>query len=172
MPLIDAYIKCDTIEGSYKATGKTGKSAKLEELHNGWSEIYSFDYSLSNTYPTITITKPVDKASNGLYIYYLQNRAREIQKIKPAESGLIDEIKIELCRWVDNNNDGIIDEFQVFLEYSFKKCRVASYGTSIDFDADDLPEESITFGFREMFMKYYRPDNPSEFTWDFTKLQQ
>lgn len=171
MPLIDAYIKCDEIAGSYKAP-KQGQDAKFEILHDGWSEITSFDYTLdSGKYPTITITKPVDNASNDLYVFFLKNRAREIQKGSASPDPIIKEISLEICRWVDANKDGIIDEFQVFLEYTFKNCRVTSYSTDIDFEADDLPEEEIKFGFREMTMKYYHPDQCAHFSWNFAELK-
>lgn len=170
MPLIDAYIKCDTIEGSYKASNKK-IAAKREIAHQGWSEITSFRYTLdSGEYPDFTITKPIDNASNDLYILLLKNRAREVQKGKAAVGPIIKKVSIELCRWVDTNQDGVIDEFQVFLEYTFKNCRVISYATDIDFAADELPEEEITFGFREMTMTYYHPDESAGFSWNFAKL--
>jgi len=184
MPLIDAYIKCDNIAGSYKTRGARGETARLEFMHDGWSEIYSFEYSLdSDEHPELAIKKPVDGASNDLYLRYLRNRSRENQKGKAATTPLITELKINLCRWVDTNNDGIVDESQIFLEYSFKNCRVLEYETEIDCEADDLPEESITFGFREMAMHYYYQtgdrisdgsnltDQETKFSWNFATLQ-
>lgn len=176
MPLIDAYLQATNIKGGYnpvaKATGAaTGTSKATRELeHKDWSEIYTFRYTLADDYPKITITKPVDIASNDYYLRYLQNRSRERQKGKATQDALIDEINIELCRWVDTNRDGIVDEFQVFLEYTFKKCRVLQYDSEIDFEADDIPEETLEIGFREMHMKYYHPEECSEFQWDFTKV--
>lgn len=175
MPLIDAYIKCDNIEGSHKpassGAGSSASKAKLELEHTGWSEIYSFSYSLSAGNPTLTITKPVDNASNDLYVLFLKNRSRDIQKGKGNADPVIQEIQLELCRWVDINNDGIVDEFQVFIEYTFKRCRVNSYNSTIDFAADDLPSETIVFSFHEMTMKFYHPDECTQFAWDFAKAQ-
>lgn len=176
MPLIDAYIKCDNIEGSHKPAASApsagpGAKAKVELEHSGWSEVYSFSYSLGGGSPSLTIKKPVDKASNDLYVLFLKNRSREIQKGKANADPVLQEIHLELCRWVDINNDGIVDEFQVFIEYIFKRCRVNSYSSEIDFAADDLPGETISFSFHEMTMKFYHPDECSQFTWDFAKTQ-
>lgn len=180
MPLVDAYIKCTGIDGSFTIRDfkvpagclphKADTPATSHEvIHEKWSEIYSFSYDLSDEYPNVSITKPVDGASNDLYLLFLQNQARTQQKGKGASDQFINEVCLDMCRWVDVNNDGVVDKFQVFLKYIFKKCRVTSYDISIDFEAEDLPEESITFSFREMYMKYTRPDNPAEFTWDFMK---
>ena len=172
MPLIDAYIKCDDIEGSYNASNAKKHNAKLELPYEGWSEVTSFDYDLdADKYPTFTIKKPIDRASNDLYILFLQNHARENKSSKSTADPKINMISLEMCRWIDINNDGVIDEFQAFLVYTFKDCRVREYQTNIDFEADDIPEESITFGFREMTMQYFHPDECVKFTWDFAELQ-
>lgn len=183
MPLIDAYIKCDDIKGGYNPADNSGKdgSSKTDHAiqHAGWSEIYSFDYTLSDEYPKINITKPIDIASSALYLLYLQNRSLELQKGKGNDDKIIQNLEINLCRWVDTDADGIVDRFIVFLKYTFKQCRVLDYDTSIDFDADDLPEEAVTFGFRQMTMEYQRVNSnvtppkmeTVKFGWDFTAVQ-
>ena len=160
MPLIDAYIKCDDIAGSYKAGAASGQAgsnrANLEATHDGWSEITSFDYDLgSDGHPKVNIKKIIDSASNALYLNFLKNNSRQMNKGSEIDDSLIDQITIELCRWVDSDNDGMTDLLLVFLSYVFKKCRFVSYSTDINFEADDLPEESLSFSFREMEMHYY-----------------
>lgn len=175
MPLVDAYIKCDELAGSYKpkASDTKGASAQLEQVspHEGWSELYTLDYTLDETeFPRLKITKPVDAISNNLYLLYLRKRSRDIQSTKADGDISIQKLKIELCRWVDTNDDGVIDDFQVFLEYLFEDCRVVEYSTEIDCDADDLPEETVSFAFRKMTMNYYHPNENASFNWDFTTL--
>lgn len=155
MPLIDAFMSCDNIRGGYKATKGTGQ-AKLESSHNLWSEITSFKYDIGDDeHPSVTITKPIDAASNDLYIRFIKNAARDVQKGKNIDDCFIKDLHLELCRWVDSDNDGSVDLYLVFLTYHFKNCRITSYNTSIDFEADEIPEETLTFAFREMAMDYY-----------------
>jgi len=149
MPLIDSYIKFDAIPGSY-TTSTSATMLKHEINHTGWSEIYSLKYDLDGSvYPTLTITKPVDRASNSIYSLYLKNRAR---KLKPSNKSdpKVKEIIVHLCQWIDGQT-----QFWVFLEFIFTNCRVLDYSTKMDCDADDFPEETIEFGFREMSMGYY-----------------
>lgn len=175
MPLIDAYIKCGAIQGSYS---NPNKSRVQEESHDGWSEIYSFSYTIKKGYPEVTITKPVDAASNNIYVYYLRTRSRDQQKGKTSNDQMLDEVKIHLCRWFDLNSDGEVDSFKVYLRYTLKDCRVLKYDCDIDAEADDVPGETITIGFRSMSLTYlgYRQGKKegdrateikSDVTWDF-----
>jgi type VI protein secretion system component Hcp len=175
MPLIDAYMKCSGIAGSYNPSegALQGASAKLQVSHKDWSEIYSLNYSLSGgEFPHFTIKKPVDAASNDLYLLFLKTRARDIQKGKKLADQFIEQIEIELCRWVDTNSDGIVDEFKVFIKYKFEVCRVMDYSTGMDFEADDLPDEEVSFGFKKIQMFYYNPEEELTYSWDFSAKKE
>jgi type VI protein secretion system component Hcp len=177
MPLIDAYIKCTGIEGSYKGDlpkNMGAASARLKLSHTGWSEILSFDYTLGEEdgYPKLSFEKPVDGASNDLYLFCLKNESRGSQKGSGNKAGLIDEIKIEMCRWVDTNADGVVDEFAVFIEYVFKFCRIKSYATGMDFEAEEVPAEKVEFSFQAMTMNYHNPEETTKFGWNFARCKE
>lgn len=173
MPLVDAYIKCDQIAGGYKAGSEKGSAAKLDASHDGWSEIYSFKYTLDKDHPKFTITKPVDLASSDIYVRYLKTHSRQIHSRNSGADSTIDSIKLHFCRWIDANNDGIIDKFVTFLEYTFLDCRVLNYSTDIDFEADELPEERVTFGFRDISMAYTPAGRgKTSFGWNFMKAKE
>ena len=160
MPLIDAFIKCGNFDGSYKATeailSSGGVRADLERSHDGWSELSSFSYSVGiSGHPVISISKIVDAASTKLFERFLQLNSRAQNKGSKIEDLLIDQITIELCRWVDSNDDGVKDLLLVFLSYVFTKCRLRDYSNSIGSEADDFPDESFSFDFRNMEMHYY-----------------
>ncbi|AWI10035.1 type VI secretion system tube protein Hcp [Ereboglobus luteus] len=180
MPLIDAYIKCDDIEGSYnldttrdqsdKLSDIIGSSmAKAKEEHTGWSEIYTFSYSLNDSHPSISITKPVDAASNELFVRCLKKHSKKRKEGNNTKTHKMQEMKLHVCRWVDENKDGIIDTFQTFLEYTFSDCSITSYSTDIDLAASDIPGEKITITFKKMSMKHYHPEESSVFEYDFGK---
>jgi type VI protein secretion system component Hcp len=163
-------MKCSGIAGSYNPSegALKGASAKLQVSHKDWSEIYSLNYSLSGgDFPNFTIKKPVDAASNDLYLLYLKTRARDIQKGQKLADQFIKQIEIELCRWVDTDADGVVDEFKVFIKYKLEQCRVLEYSTDMDFEASDLPEETVSFGFRNIQMFYYKPKETLTYSWDF-----
>jgi type VI protein secretion system component Hcp len=163
-------MKCSGIAGSYNPSeGALKGAARLQVSHKDWSEIYSLKYSLSGgEFPQFDINKPVDAASNDLYLLFLKTRARDIQKGGKFADQFIKQIEIELCRWVDTNDDGVVDEFKVFIRYQFDQCRVLDYSTDMNFEADDLPGEEISFGFRKMQMFYYDPEETLTYSWDFS----
>lgn len=185
MPLIDAYFYCDEIYGGYKAPASSedaSKRAYLESSHYGWSEISSFDYSLdSKKSPKISISKSIDRASNAFYSLYLKRRTSKPggdNKTPPPEIG---EIVLEFCRWIDDEDSGKGNKFQVFLQYTFEGCRILEYSTEANASEDDLPEEKISFNCQKMTMSYfyreatvtsegkitYSDEKTSEFTHDF-----
>ncbi|MDF9826551.1 type VI protein secretion system component Hcp [Ereboglobus sp. PH5-5] len=175
--LIDAYMKCDDIEGSYcvdKTHDENGglldlitSFAKQKEPHEGWSEVYGFNYSLAKEHPEIEITKPIDAASNELFIRCMKKNSLQNQGGKNASAHIFQEITLHMCRWVDTDEDGVIDTFQTFLEYVFYECSITSYDTDIDFEADDIPEEKISITFKKMKMRHFHPEESTEFGWDF-----
>jgi type VI protein secretion system component Hcp len=136
------------------------------------SEVFEFSYSLPGDGGLVlSVTKPADKASNMLYYRYLQCRFKDAVGKTDIKDRTIDEIRMDLCRRGDFNSDGSVsaDELIAFVQYCFKGCRILSYSTAYsNNDADDdIPEETITVGFKEMYMKYNRPNDPSEFGWSF-----
>jgi type VI protein secretion system component Hcp len=168
MPLVDAYMNyTGGIEGSYKSVaGPSGVPA--DTRHDGWSEVYEFKYALDDGVPSISITKPADKASNLLYYRYLQCRFKDAVAKSDVKDRTIEEINLELCRWVDTDRDGVVDKFIAFVKYQFKGCRILNYGIAHKSGGDDeFPVEEIVLGFKEMYMTYYRPKDPSSFGWDF-----
>jgi len=217
MPLIDAYISLSGISGSYKASHARGSRAKLELPHDGWSEITEFNYDIDDSdYPNFIIKKPIDAASNKIYLALLKNRSRDTDIGGKSTEPIIKKIIVHLCRWVNTSGRSMLDitaeagvnagfsigpdgfsanasakanvgasfnsggdsggeqQLQVFLEYIFEQCRIQDYRVDIDFEADDLPEETVKFGFRAMTMHYFlanKTDPSSDFTWDYSVLE-
>jgi type VI protein secretion system component Hcp len=153
------------INGSYKSTGsKVGVAA--DTRHDNWSEIHSLKYKLAEDSSSVTITKPADKASAMLYHHYLQCRFKDTVAGSQIKRN-INQIDMELCRWVDIDNDGVVDKFVPFIKYRFVGCRILDYEITRGDSNEDLPEETITIGFKEMHMTHYTPNDPSSFGWDF-----
>ena len=159
MPLVDAYMKyTGGIKGGYKGSHR-----------QGWSEVYEFSYDLSgrSPSPSLSITKPVDKASNMLYYRYLQCRFKDAVGQSGVNDRTIEEINLELCRMEGSNNGGKAYGF-AFIKYRFKGCRILGYEISAGGSSDDdAPEEKLSIGFKKMFMIHHRPNDPSMFGWNF-----
>jgi len=178
MALVDAYINFgDEIPGGYKPSANITAAtdhAGHEFTHEDWSEITSFDYSISGVdnkqYPEFKIKKVLDCASNTLFLRLLQHDSRANQKAKNATESRLPKIIVHLCRWVEGDEVGK-RKCIVFLQYVFTKCHVLSYSTGLDFGAEEIPEENITFGYSKMEMAFW-PDetlNAVGFTWDSTQ---
>jgi type VI protein secretion system component Hcp len=153
------------IEGGYKSSGsKLAGDAGLtaDSHHDGWSEVYSFNYTLDDSRSSsIEITKPADKASSLLYQRYLQCLFAKAVSGSALEEHVIEEINVELLR----REDGAISSFA---NYRFKECRILSYGMSREASSDEPPEEKLTIAFNEMYMKYSTPSKVvASFDWDF-----
>ncbi|OAM90620.1 type VI secretion system tube protein Hcp [Termitidicoccus mucosus] len=156
MPLVDAYMNyTGGIKGGYKGSH-----------HQGWSEVYEFSYNLGGGSPSLSITKPADRASNMLYYRYLQCRFKDAVGQSGVNDRTIEEINLELCRMGDSNNGGKGNGF-AFIKYRFKGCRILHYEISRGDSDEDAPEEKLSIGFKKMFMIHHRPNDPSMFGWNF-----
>jgi type VI protein secretion system component Hcp len=173
MALVDAYIQCKGIQGGYIPPPNTPASTDhsgSEFSHENWSEITSFKYTIKrkDEHPGFDIRKVLDCASNSLYLRLLQHDSRGAQKSMQEKESIIPEIVVHLCRWVKSSKtDGV--QSQVFLQYAFTDCHVKSYSTGLSFEADNIPEEDITFSYKKMEMVYW-PEGTEEAT-DFSWTQ-